>query len=230
LRWLRSYRCIAVVRPKPEHSPENKPENAAKAGPFVASGPLPVPRELLSAGVSLDPEVEMDRQKRLEELKGSLMGLVARGEGARAVDRMLSVFVELERTNDRSAWRILRAERFRFGGSTERLSREELGQLFRALGGDQATEAANSTLNVPAPEEPEQVDAPGSVDPEAPNEPPKTEQGPQVTKKKRKRVRSVKVDLSKFERKEHHHRGRGAVLCAVRWSRRSPLAGDLRQG
>jgi transposase len=186
-----------VVRPK------SKPkQNAANAEPFVASGPLPVPRELLSAGVPLDPEVEIERQKRLEELKAKLMSMAARGEFGRAVDEVLSVVVELERSNDRLAWRILRAERFRFGRSTERLSREELGQLFLALGGDQATEAASSTLAVPAPEQPEQVDAPAPVEPEAANEPSKAEQGPQANKKKRKRVRSMKVDPSKVERKE----------------------------
>jgi transposase len=195
--WLRSYRRIAVVRPK------SKPkQNAANAEPFVASGPLPVPRELLSAGVPLDPEVEIERQKRLEELKAKLMSMAARGEFGRAVDEVLSVVVELERSNDRLAWRILRAERFRFGRSTERLSREDLGQLFLALGGDQTTEAASSTLAVPAPEQPEQVDAPAPVEPEAANEPSKAEQGPQANKKKRKRVRSMKVDPSKVERKE----------------------------
>jgi transposase len=197
---LRSYRRIAVVRPKPRS--KQNPTSATKAEPFVASGPLPVPRELLSAGVPLDPEVEIERQKRLEELKAKLLGMVARGEGARAVDEVLSVVVELERSNDRLAWRILRAERFRYGRSTERLSREELGQLFLALGGDQATEASSSELGVPAPEQPEQVDAPAPVEAEAANEPSKTEQGPQADKKKRKRVRSMKVDTSKVERKE----------------------------
>jgi transposase len=191
-----------VVRPKPKHKPHQNRQSATKAEPFVASGPLPVPRELLSAGVPLDPEVEIERQKRLEELKASLMGMLARGDGAKAVDQMLSVVAELERSNDRLAWRVLRAERFRFGRSTERLSREELGQLFLALGGDQATESASPTLDVPAPSPPEQVDAPEAVEPEAPDEPTKTEQGPQANKKKRKRVRSMKVDPSKVERKE----------------------------
>ena len=189
-----------MVRPKSK--PKQNPTNAAKTKPSVAFGPLPVPRELLSAGVPLEPEVEIERQERLEELKAKLMGMVARGEGASAVDQMLSVFVELERSNDRLAWRVLRAERFRFGRSTERLSREELGQLFLALGGDQVTEAAKSTLEVPGPEQPEQVEAPAPVEPEAENEPSKTEQGPQANKKKRKRVRSMKVDPSKVERKE----------------------------
>jgi hypothetical protein len=50
---------IVVVRPKSK-SKQNR-TNAAKAEPFVASGPLPVPRELLSAGVPLDPDVEIER-------------------------------------------------------------------------------------------------------------------------------------------------------------------------
>lgn len=189
-----------MVRPKSKL--KQSVSSAAKAAPFVASGPLPVPRELLSAGVPLEPEVEIERQKRLEELKARLMGMMARGEGARAIDEVLSVVVDLERSNDRLAWRVLRAERFRFGRSTERLSREELGQLFLALGGDRVTEAASPTLDVPAPEQPEQVDAPAPVEPEAENEPSKTEQGPQANKKKRKRVRSMKVDPAKVERKE----------------------------
>lgn len=191
-----------MVRPKPKHKPKQSLQSATKAQPFVASGPLPVPRELLSAGVPLEPEVEIERQQRLEELKAKLMGMMARGEGARAIDEVLSVVVDLERSNDRLAWRILRAERFRFGRSTERLSREELGQLFLALGGDRSTEAASPTLDVPAPEQPEQVDAPAPVEPEAESEPSKTEQGPQTNKKKRKRVRSMKVDPAKVERKE----------------------------
>jgi transposase len=187
-----------VVRRKPKQNTKN----AAKAEPFVASGSLPVPRELLSAGVPLDPEVEIERQQRLEALKATLTGLVARGDGAQAIDQMLSIFVDLERTNDRLAWRVLRAERFRYGRSTERLTREELGQLFLALGGDQATADTSPSLEVPAPQEPEQVEAPAPVDPETPNEPSKTEQGPQTNKKKRKRVRSMTIDPNKVERKE----------------------------
>jgi transposase len=191
-----------VVRPKSRRKPHQNRQSATKGEPFVASGPSPIPRELLSAGVPLDPEVEIGRQKRLEELKASLMSMLARGDGAKAVDQMLSVVAELERSNDRLAWRVLRAERFRFGRSTERLSREELGQLFLALGGDQATEAASPKLDVPAPPTPEQVDAPEPVEPEAVDEPTKTEQGLQPNNKKRKRVRSMKVDPSKVERKE----------------------------
>ena len=168
-----------MVRPKFKHK-SKQTKNATKAEPFVALGSLPVPRELLTAGVPLDPEIEIERQKRLEALKATLTDLVARGEGARAIDQMLALVVDLERTNDRLAWRVLRETRFRFGRSSERLSREELGQLYLALGGDRATADTSPNLDVPGPEQPEQVDAPAPVDPEAPNEPTKTEQGPQM--------------------------------------------------
>ncbi len=186
-----------MVRPKPKRT-----KNATNAEPFVAFGPLPVPRELLAAGVPLDPEIEIERQKRLEALKASLTSLVARGEGARAIDQVLALVVDLERTNDRLAWRVLREVRFRYGRSSERLSREELGQLYLALGGDRVTADASPNLEVPGPEQPEQVDAPAPVEPEAPTEPTKTEQGPQTNKKKRKRVRSMAIDPNKVERKE----------------------------
>ena len=179
-----------------------KSKNATKAEPFVATGSLPVPRELLAAGVPLDPEIEIERQQRLEVLKATMTDLIARGDGARAIDQMLSIFVDLERTNDRLAWRVLRAERFRYGRSTERLSHEELGQLYLALGGDQATANTSPMLEVPGTEQPEQIDAPAAVDPETTNEPSKTDQGPQTNKKKRKRVRSMTIDLSKVERRE----------------------------
>jgi len=183
--------------------PKSKPsKNATKAEPFVAFGSLPVPRELLTAGIPLDPEIEIERQRRLEALKATLTDLVARGEGARAIDQMLALVVDLERTNDRLTWRVLREARFRFGRSSERLSREELGQLYLALGGDRATAETSPNLDVPGPEQPEQVDAPAPVEAEAPNEPTKTEQGPQTNKKKRKRVRSMAIDPAKVQRIE----------------------------
>lgn len=187
-----------MVRPKSKQ----RTKSATKAEPFVAAGSLPVPRELLAAGVPLDPEVELERQKRLESLKATLTGLVARGKGAQAIDQVLALVVDLERTNDRLAWRVLREVRFRYGRSTERLSREELGQLYLSLGGDRATEGACPNLDVPGPEQPEQVDAPAPVDPEPTNEPAKTEQGPQTNKKKRKRVRSMTIDPNKVARIE----------------------------
>ncbi len=189
-----------MVRPKPKQ--KTKAQTATKAEPFVAVGSLPVPRELLSAGVLLDPEIEIERQQRLEALKATLTSLVARGEAARAIDQVLALVVDLERTNDRLAWRVLRAERFRYGRSSERLSGEELSQLYLALGGDQATADASPNPDVPGPEQPEQVDAPAPVEPEAPNEPSKTEQGPQANRKKRKRVRSMTIDPDKVARIE----------------------------
>lgn len=191
-----------MVRPKPKQKTKQETKTATRADPFVAAGRLPVPRELLSAGVPLDPEIEIERQQRLEALKTTLTDLVARGDGARAIDQMLSIFVDLERTNDRLAWRVLREVRFRYGRSTERLSREELGQLYLALGGDQVTADVAPNLDVPGPEQPEQVDAPAPVETEAPNEPSKTEQGPQKNKKKRKRVRSMTIDPNKVARIE----------------------------
>ena len=67
---------------------------------------------------------------------------------------------------------------------------------------NQATEAGKATLEVPTAEQPEQVDPPAPFEPEAENEPSKTQPGPQANKKRRKRVRSMKVDPSKVERKE----------------------------
>jgi hypothetical protein len=53
---------------------------------FVAKVPLPVPRELLSAGVELDPEFEQQRQPQLKALKEKLTGLLAEGKGQAAID------------------------------------------------------------------------------------------------------------------------------------------------
>lgn len=103
-----------------------------------------MPRELLAAGVPLVPEIELDDRSGPEELKATLTGLVARGQGARAIDHVRALVVDLERINDRLAWRVLREVRFWHGRSTERLSREELGQLYLALGGGQPTAESSS--------------------------------------------------------------------------------------
>jgi len=58
--------------------------------------------------------------------------------------------IGLERENERIAWRLLRELRYRFGRQSEKLSREELAQLFLALGGDEAS-ANHAELVVPAP-------------------------------------------------------------------------------
>ena len=159
---------------------------AAQARKFIASTPLPVPRELLSAGITLDPQLEIERQLRMEALKGELTRMAAEGGIGLSIDRMMSVFLTMERENDRLAWRILRAYRFRFGCSTEKLSREELYQLYLAFGGEAAAADIQPELPVPAPEEPEQVE--GSAEPAADTNVPET-----ANKKKRKRVRSMQV-------------------------------------
>jgi transposase len=172
---------------KKQHS--SKSTTAART--FVASTPLPVPRELLSAGVVLDPQLEIERQSRMETLKGELTRMASEGGVASAIDRMMSVLLTMERENDRLAWRVLRAYRFRFGCSTEKLSREELYQLYLAFGGDAAAADLQAELPVPAPQEPEQVDRGAAEDiaePAADAEAPET-----PNKKKRKRVRSMQV-------------------------------------
>jgi transposase len=156
--------------------------------PVIAAGPLPIARELLSAGVELDADVEMARQRRMEALKAKLTELIASGRGAQAVDQVITVMTELEREAERLAWRVLRANRFRFGRSTEKLSREELEQLLLAFGG--AASSSESDPKVPAPVEPEQADD-GSDSNESEEQ---TASQPSSEKpKKRRRVRSMTV-------------------------------------
>ena len=135
---------------------------------FHAPGPLPMPREMLTVGVELDPQREVERQLRAEELKARLLKMVAEGKGADAIDQVMDVILSMDQDADRMAWRLLRALRYRFGSSSEKLSREELQQLFLAFGGEK-DEAADEPP-VPAPEEPEQVDEPGAS--ESAGEPP----------------------------------------------------------
>lgn len=158
-----------------------------------ASGPgrLPVPRELLTAGVPLDADNEIERQQRMEELKARLAKMFAEGRGAEALDQAMGAIASLERENERLAWRVLRANRYRFGCSTEKLSREELQQLVLALGGEISESPADAEPVVPTPAEPEQVD-----EPVAEPEPSPTPDTPGILPKKRRRVRSMKVDAS----------------------------------
>jgi transposase len=180
-------------------SKQKRKQRAARGRrPFVAKMPLPVPRELLSAGIELDPEFEQERQLQLESLKAELKRLIAEGKAETAIDQVLSLVVDLGRENDRLSWRVLQAVRYRFGRRTEQLSREDLQQLFLALGGDSETAQTSAELTVPAEEQPEQVDAsaPETASDDAaaaaaaaapePAETPKK-------KKKRKRVRSMQV-------------------------------------
>ena len=159
------------------------------------SGRLPVPRELLTAGVPLDADLEMERQQRLEALKAHLEKMFAEGRGSEALGQVMVSMASLERENERLAWRVLRANRYRFGRSTEKLSRDELKQLFLALGGQDAAVAGDGSaeLAVPAPDEPDQADsAPPDAEAAGSGEAGDADNASDV-KRKRKRVRSMKI-------------------------------------
>lgn len=132
--------------------------------PIAAKGPLPLPRELLGAGVELDADVEIERQRRMESLKAELRKMAATGNFDSAIDKMMGVVSELERENERISWRLLRAMRYRFGRNTEKLAPDELKQLFLALGGDASvsTPAEGHLVPVPPPLT-ETVDSDGEV-------------------------------------------------------------------
>jgi transposase len=194
----------SVASSDSEHAESAADASTAKATTFAAPGALPMPRELLSAGVVLDQELEMERQLRMETLKAELMRQMTAGNGALAVDQLLARLVDLERENERLAWRVLLANRYRFGCSTEKLSRDELRQLYLAFGGDAAVAPGDGELPVPAPQEPEQI-APGEPSaPDAGAEASPAAGGesaqPEKTKKKRQRVRSMRISDS-VERK-----------------------------
>jgi len=175
---------------------KRKQRTARGRRPFAAKMRLPVPRELLSAGIELDPEFEQERQLQLEALKEKLTGLVAEGKGQAAIDQMMSLFVDMGREIDRLSWRVLQAVRYRFGRRTEQLSRENLQQLFFALGGDTETAQTSAELTVPAEEQPEQVEASAAEasGDDATAETSDSEPAPAPKeKKKRKRVRSMQV-------------------------------------
>lgn len=164
--------------------------------------------ELLTAGVQveLEADLELDRQRRAEALKAKLTRMLAEGKGADAIDQMMALMMEMERTNDRLAWRVLLANRYRFGRSTEKLSRDELKQLYLAFGGDAAVAETSIELPLPAPAELEQVEDTGSATPESESDPgDQTPVVPVDPKKKRKRVRSIQV-APEVERQEHTSR------------------------
>ncbi|HET8931859.1 MAG TPA: IS66 family transposase [Polyangiales bacterium] len=151
---------------------EHKPAmTVPKLGPVQAPGALPMPRALLTAGVELDPATERERESRMEDLKTELGRMLADGKGQAVIDRVLSLVIGLERENERIAWRLLRELRYRFGRQSEKLSREELAQLFLALGGDEAS-TQNAELVVPAPTPPDvsQNDDASQNDDDAPSE------------------------------------------------------------
>ena len=141
--------------------------------------------------IPLDADLELARQTRLEGLKARLARMIAEGRGAEALDQVMSAMAGLERTNERLTWLVARANRFRFGRSTEKLSREELNELLLALGGDASMVAPGTEPAVPTPPEPEQVDDASPVD--EPESAGATPDVPEKKPKKRKRVRSMKI-------------------------------------
>ena len=166
---------------KREHQAENKARVVSV---------LPVPRELLVAGVPLEPEIEVARQARMEALKAELRAMITQGKTEQALDSVMATLVTMERENDVLAWRVLQATRYRFGRSTERLSRDELKQLFLAFGGDGVAAQTEQELPVPAPEQPEQVSNEKALDAQGQEASPSACTTP---KKKRHRVRAMKV-------------------------------------
>jgi hypothetical protein len=173
--------------------PKSRAKSTKPPRPYEA-GPLPIPRELLTAGVEFDAEEDIKRQRRLEGVKAALLEAIAVGRGEKAIDEVLSAMLALERDNDRMAWRILRATRYRFGRQSERLSPDELQQLLLAFGGQQPAAAQSpDEPQLPVAIEPEQADdpkadalptTPDSTAPEAAGLPPK---------KKRTRVRAMQI-------------------------------------
>jgi transposase len=121
---------------------------------IVADGPLPWSRELLAAGVELDADVEIERQRRMEALKAELCQMAASGNITFAIDKMMGMVSELERENERISWRLLRALRYRFGRNTEKLAPGELKQLYLALGGDASAPTPADGPLVPVPAQP----------------------------------------------------------------------------
>lgn len=112
----------------------------------------------LAEGIELDPVMEREREARLEAIKARLLALVAEGRGAEAIDASVATMLELERECERLSWRLLRAERYRFGHQSEKLSRKELEALARGLGAS-ASEAAVEQPQVPTPTPPTDVDS-----------------------------------------------------------------------
>lgn len=170
------------------------PHASSAGGAGASAGKLPVPVNLLTAGAPLDADVEIERQGRMEALKAELLAQIAAGKGAAAIDQLLTGMMQLERDNERLAWRVLRANRFRFGRSSEKLSREQLGQLLLALGGEHA-QLNNPHPLTPTPEAPEVVEGQVSaVDSDDDSDESADEQPP--PKKKRRRVERMTVDDS----------------------------------
>jgi transposase len=178
-------------RSKKKQQQQQQRSGSSKTQPRVPVRPAALATVLLAAGVPLDVDLEIERQERLEALKARLAKMFTEGRGAEALDQVMDTLAGLERANEQLTWCVLRANRFRFGRSTEKLSREQLNQLLVALGGEESATAPGAEPTVPAPAEPEQVDDPPTADASEPAKatPDEGEKKP----KKRKRVRSMKV-------------------------------------
>ncbi len=144
-----------------------------KLEPLTAQGALPFSSAFLAEGVTLDPETEREREARLEAFMREMQTRLASGDTQGVLGCTFTRLLELERENERLAWRLLRALRHRFGRATEKLSKEELAELVRALGGDEAN-AALPEPEVPTPEPPcETSNEPGEATPSPPDKPKK---------------------------------------------------------
>jgi transposase len=150
----------------------------SKKKQFTVKGSLPFPRELLSAGIDLDSDIEMERQRRMEALKAELCKMAEQGNFTSAIDKMMGLVLGLEQENERISWRLLRALRYRFGRNTEKLDPAELQQLYLALGGDTSTPTPAEGLQVPVPVPPTETVGASSDTP--------TENGPAKKQRKRK--------------------------------------------
>jgi transposase len=176
---------------RPHPSKKKQRSGSSKTPPRMPVMPAGLPTELLTAGVPLDADLEIERQQRLEGLKARLAKMFVEGRGAEALDQVMDAMAGLERANEQLAWRVLRANRYRFGRSTEKLTREELRQLLLAFGGDESATSPGAEPAVPTPPEPEQVDDPSTAaEPEPTTATPDV---PEKESKKRKHVRSMKV-------------------------------------
>ena len=139
-----------------DSSPKTQPQTEPRQSPY----PLFELHRLLRAGESLRDEIESERQQRLEALKAELGRMLREGKTEAALDKVVSMVAELERENELLGYRAEQAERFRFGRSTQKLSKEHLAQLYLAFGGDEGTKSSTDpeALAVPCPEAPEQAE------------------------------------------------------------------------
>ena len=181
---------MARVHKSKKRRPAKKATARSKRFADAASSPsFETISKLMTAGIPLDGCFERERQQRLEKMKAQLNALISMGRGAEAVDQMLLAVIELERANERLTWRIMRANRYRFGRSSEKLTPEELQQMVLAFGGDEAS-AAEASPSVPVPAEPEQqADEEGLSDDSATGD--KSDESLKRTSPKRKRRKSV---------------------------------------